>query len=119
MIDNVMNYIKRLIRLETFFLLILVGLVGGIYVPNFILEEQLSSKQRHRSMEQTINTQLDLYERLTKRRPKTMTRSGWELETGPDIKYYFPKGVPGQCPNGKAWEIDEQTGYLKPHPDHS
>ena len=48
-----------------------------------------------------------------------MTRSGWELKAGPEIKYYFPKGVPGQCPNGKEWEIDEQTGYLKPHPDHS
>ena len=115
-INNLIKKIKRCWRIETILTVSLSALVFGIFVPEFIMESQVSYIQRHNALVQSINNQIDLFKANHGYAPKEMRRNAWKVKQSPlGIQYYFPTGIPRYCPNGSPWLIDSSTKYLVPH----
>lgn len=116
MISQLKSFLIRFWRLEVALAVLLISLVFGIFVPEFMMEGQLCYVQRHESIVQSINNQIDLFKANHGHSPQAMRTESWHVKGSPlSSKYYFPKGVPSHCPNGQEWQINPDTGYLIPH----
>ncbi len=116
MLVKLKSFLIRFWRLEVALAVLLSSLVFGIFVPEFMMEGQLCYVQRHDSLVQSINNQIDLFKVNHGYKPNAMNESAWHVDDSPlSTQYYFPKGVPSYCPNGQKWELNSETGYLIPH----
>ena len=107
------------LRIEVVAILLLIGVILGLFIPRFFSMSDQSVKQAHKTLYQLINTKLELYRANHGVSPKSMRSEDWNAESmGYTWVLYFPDGVPEQCPMGSAWKIDMKTGELQAHLHH-